>query len=346
MANIYDVAKAAGVSIATVSAVINGTAYVSPKLRRRVQAAIRRLNYQPNLLARNLARNESHTIGMIVPNVANPFFPDLVRGADDVAQEHGYCLLLTNSDDDPQKEEQYLEFFLAKRVDGILLTKAPGKLPEGILRRLEATRTPIVQLMRSITGFKSDTVVADDYGAAYESVSHLLRLGYRRIAMMTGVRGVSTTRRRLAGYRQALKEWGLDVDRSLVTNGDYRIDGGYEAGIDLLKLKPEAVFVSNYLMTVGFMKALRQYQLRCPEDIGVVTCDDYPWLESFSPRLTTIDFLKYELGSEAARVLVRRIRERDRPFETIQLKNALCIRESCGYAHHQARSRRKLSRHL
>lgn len=337
MANIYDVAKEAGVSIATVSAVINESAYVSPKLKRRVEEAIRLLDYKPNLLARGLAKRESHTIGMIVTDVANPFFPEVVRGAQDAAQEKGYTLLLASSDDDPDKERQYLDLFLAKRVDGIILTKAPGRLPEAIKAGLEATETPLVQLIRTIPGFKTDVVVADDTGAAFEAASHLLRLGYRRIGMVTGVRGASTTRRRLAGYRKALQEWGIDFDRSLVVAGDYRVDSGYTAGLDLLRARPDAAFVSNYLMAVGFMKALEQYQMRCPEDLGVVTCDDYPWMDSFSPRLTTIEFRKYELGATAARVLIDRIMDRERPIETLQLRNVMCIRESCGHQYSKGR---------
>ncbi len=329
MANIYDVAKAAGVSIATVSAVINGTSYVSPKLEKRVRAAIRNLNYQPNLLARSLAKKQSHTLGMIVPDIANPFFPDVIRGAEDKAQEFGYSLLVASSDNDPLKEQNYLSLFLAKRVDGIVLTKAPGKLPEEFSR---PEAPPVVQLMRTISGFRSDTVVTDDWGAAYESVTHLLRLGYQRVGLITGARGASTTRRRLAGYRQALSDWDLKLDKALVVSGDYRVESGYLAGLELLKRRPDAAFVFNYLMTVGFMRALAQYQVRCPDEIGIVTCDDYPWLDFFSPRLTTIDFPKYQLGSEATRLVIERIANRERPVETVCLKNAMCIRDSCGNA--------------
>ncbi|MFQ5737775.1 MAG: LacI family DNA-binding transcriptional regulator [Acidobacteriota bacterium] len=331
MANIYDVAKEAGVSIATVSAVINESSWVSPRTKKRVEAAVRKLGYQPNLLARSLAKKQSHMIATIVPDISNPFFPDVIRGAEDMAHEHNYSLVVASSDNDPRRERLYLDLFLAKQVDGILLTKAPGKLSEELRARASAFQPPMVQLMRSINGFKSDTVMADDWGAAYESVTHLLRLGYRRIGLITGAKGVSTTRRRLAGYRQALKDWGIEFEPRLVAGGDYRVQSGYLAGLDLLKQDPEAVFVSNYLMTVGLMRALDQYQLRCPRDVGIVTCDDYAWLDSFSPRLTTIDFPKYRLGSEAARLLIERLNHPDRPLQTLKLKNSLNIRESCGY---------------
>lgn len=331
MANIYDVAKQARVSVATVSAVVNDSAYVSPQLKARVSAAIRKLGYQPNLLARSLAKQRSHMLGMIVPDIANPFWPDVVRGAEDHAHASGYTLLLANTDDDPKKEELYLNLFMAKRVDGILISKAPGRLAPDAVERLAVTRTPLVQLTRVSPELHTDAVLMDDRNAAYESVAHLLRLGYRRVAMIGGLHGVTPSQRRLQGYRQALKDFKRTFSSTLYYEGDYRPHSGYEAGLALLKRKPDAVFISNYQMAVGFMKALRQYQLRCPQDVAIVTCDDHPWMESFQPRLTTVDFPKYRIGAEAARVLLERIADRDRPYQSLQLKSSLIIRESCGY---------------
>jgi LacI family transcriptional regulator len=331
MANIYDVAKHARVSVATVSAVVNDSAYVSPLLKARVTAAIRKLGYQPNLLARSLAKQRSHMLGMIVPDIANPFWPDVVRGAEDHAHAAGYTLLLANTDDDPAKEALYLNLFMAKRVDGILISKAPGRLSPELVERLAASRTPLVQVTRISQDIGADAVLMDDRDAAYESVAHLLRLGYRRIAMIGGLHGVTPSQRRLQGYKQALKDFKRPFVRTLFYEGDYRPHSGYEAGLALLKRKPDAVFISNYQMAVGFMKAMRQYQLRCPQDIAVITCDDHPWMDSFQPRLTTIDFPKYRIGSEAARVVLERIGNRDRPLQSLQLKSTLTIRESCGY---------------
>jgi LacI family transcriptional regulator len=172
----------------------------------------------------------------------------------------------------------------------------------------------------------------DDRGAAYEGVRHLHRLGYRRIGFIGGLRGASTSRRRLDGYRAALRAAGLRVEPSLVADGDFRVESGYRAGLELLKHRPDAVFIGNYLMTVGFMEALRQYRLRCPEDVAIVTCDDHPWLDAFSPRLTTIDLPKRELGSAAAQLLVSRIARRRGKPRIVQLTNALRVRESCGCA--------------
>jgi len=330
LANIYSVAKMAHVSVATVSAVVNETAYVSPQLKARVQAAIAKLDYHPNLMARSLAMRKSHMLGMVVPNIANPFWPGVVRGAEDRALESGYTLVLSNSDDEPKREELYLRLFLAKRVDGIILSKAPGKPSRELLARIEAAHIPIVQLMRLSLGNDYDSVLLDDRNAAYEAVSHLLRLGYQRIGMVNGLAGVTTTRQRVSGYRQALKDWGRPFDAPLLVNGDFRVKSGYEAGIDLLKTGLEAVFIANYQMAVGFMNAVRQYRLRCPQDIAIVTCDDHPWVDAFQPRLTTINFPKRELGREAARVLIDRLADRKRPLEAIEMRSSLTIRDSCG----------------
>lgn len=336
MPNIYDVARDARVSVATVSAVVNESAYVSPHLKARVTAAIRRLGYQPNLLARSLAKQHSHMLGMIVPDIANPFWPDVVRGAENVAQASGYTLLVASSDDDGRKEEVYLRLLLAKRVDGVLLTKAPGALSDSMRQLLTRSRTPVVLVSRLVREITADAVLMDDQEAAYESVSHLLRLGYRRVAMIGGLHGVTPSERRILGYKAALKAFKRPFDRALVYEGDFRPPSGYDAGIALLKRRPDAVFIANYQMTVGFMKALQQYQLQCPQDVAIVTCDDHPWMDVFQPRLTTVNFPKHDIGTEAARVLITRIEDRDRPVGTYPLKSSLTIRESCG---HQLRGR-------
>src|SRR5206468_4448023 len=161
---------------------------------------------------------------------------------------------------------------------------------------------------------------------------HLLRLGYRRIGFIGGLPGASTSRRRLEGYRAALRAGRLRFDPALVVDGDFRVESGYRAGLELLKSRPEAVFIGNYLMTVGFIAALRQYRMRCPDEVAVVTCDDHPWLDAFSPRLTTIDLPKRELGAAAARLLVDRLARRGGRPRIVTLKNALRVRESCGCA--------------
>jgi LacI family transcriptional regulator len=332
MPNIYDVAKRARVSVATVSAVLNESAFVSDGLQARVHAAVAALGYHPNLLARSMAKQRTQTLGMIVPDIANPFFPEVVRGAEDTAHGAGYTLIIASSDNDPRKEEVYLRLFLAKRVDGVILTKAPGRLSPELQDAFAKAGVPIVLLARTAAGVSTDTVELDDRGAAYEGVTHLLRLGYRRVGFIGGLRGASTSRRRLDGYKAALRDAKIRVDPALAVDGDFRVESGYRAGLDLLKARPGAVFIANYLMTVGFMEALRQYRLRCPEDVALVTCDDYPWMDSFAPRLTTIDLPKRELGAAAAQLLVERIAKKSGRPRIVKLKNAMRVRESCGCA--------------
>ena len=196
------------------------------------------------------------------------------------------------------------------------------------------TRTPVVQLMRASAACAGDKVVVDEEGGSYEGVAHLLRLGYRRIAMINGVSHVSTSKNRLKGYRAALKDAGVPFDAALMAEGEFRVDPGYDAGIKLLKQKPDAFFIANYLMAVGFMRALRQYQLRCPEDIAVVTCDDHPWLDSFHPRLTTVDLPKYEVGKAGARALIERVdpgtAKPPQRGRVITLTTTMRLRDSCG----------------
>ena len=174
-------------------------------------------------------------------------------------------------------------------------------------------------------------VARDDRDAAYEAVTHLVRLGYKRIGIINGLASVSSTRQRRAGYKKALKDGGRSFVPALAVHGDFRVESGYRGGLDILKHKPDAVFITNYLMAVGFMRALRQYQLRCPEDVAIVTCDDHPWLDSFGVGLTTVNFPKYELGCESCRVLIDRLAQPGRPLQAVELKSGLTIRESCGF---------------
>jgi LacI family transcriptional regulator, galactose operon repressor len=332
--SIYDVAREARVSVFTVSAVINKTGRVSATLGRRVEAAVVKLNYRPNLLARSLAKQQTHTLGMVVTDIANPFFPAIVRGAEDTAQKAGYSVLLCNSDDKADKEAVYLELLLSKRVDGIILNKTPAALSIAQRRMLAEAKVPIVLLMRTCPGLKTDIVQTDDRHGAIDAISHLARIGHKRIAFVSGPLHVSNARARRQGYRKALEANGLQYLPELTFEGDYRIESGHRAGLALLPYRPDAVFVTNYLMTVGFMSAADEIGMRCPEDFALVSFDDYPWLGCFRPRLTTIELPKYELGDTAVRLLLERIQgKRDHPV-TVNLLTQLRVRESCGFMLH------------
>lgn len=332
MPNIYDVARAAGVSVFTVSAVVNRTGQVSETLRRRVEAAVQKLKYRPNLLARRLATRQTRTIGVVVPDIANPFFPLVVRGAEDAVQRSGFSLLLCNSDDQHEKEQGYLELLIAQRVDGILLTKTPTPLSPQMRQLIRDTHTPVALMMRTIRGFPADAVITDDVCGAYEAVSHLARIGHRRIALVGGPAGVSNAQTRFRGYRKGLADNGLRFDPTLVVEGDYRIESGYRGGVKLLPRRPDAILVTNYLMTVGLMQAADEMRLHCPRDFGLASFDDYPWLGSFHPRLTTVELPKYELGATAAEMLLQRIEKKGGRPILRKLAPQLRVRESCGFS--------------
>jgi LacI family transcriptional regulator len=330
-ASIYDVARESGVSVFTVSAVVNNKSHVGNKLRERVEIAIRKLNYRPNLLARSLAKQKTHTIGMIVPDIANPFFPMVVRGAEDAAQKRGYNLLLCNSDDTQVREESALELLLSKRVDGILLTKAVGEISPSLKQMTQETQIPIVLVMRTYPKLSKDAIVTDDYEGAYEAVRHLARAGRKRIGLIGGPMKVSNGKARWEGFRDALKDSNLTFDPELVVEGDYRIESGYRGGHLLLSHRPDGVYVANYLMTVGLLKAAEEMGLRCPDDFGLVSFDDYPWLGIFQPKLTTVELPKYQLGFEAAELLLDRIAGKGGPAVLRKLSPELRVRESCGF---------------
>jgi LacI family transcriptional regulator len=331
-ASIYDVAREAQVSVFTVSAVINNKKHVGKKLRERVEAAIGKLNYRPNLIARSLAKQRTHTIGMIVPDIANPFFPMVVRGAEDAAQKQGYNLLLCNSDDTLAKEESAVELLLSKRVDGILLTKAAEEFSPSLMQMIREVNIPFVLVMRTYPKLTKDAVITDDYQGAYAAVAHLARSGRRRIGLIGGPLKVSNAIARWEGFRDALKAGHLPYNKELIVEGDYRIDSGFRAGHAVLSHRPDGIYVANHLMTIGLLKAAEEMGLRCPEDFGLVSFDDYPWLGVFRPRLTTVELPKHQLGSEAAELLIRRISGDQSAPGIRKLQPELRIRESCGFA--------------
>jgi len=281
-----------------------------------------------------LAKQQTHTLGMVVTDIANPFFPAIVRAAEDAAQKAGYSMLLCNSDDKEDKEGLYLELLLSKRIDGIILNKTPGQLSAFQHKMLADAKVPIVLLMRTCPGLKTDIVQTDDRQGAIDAVSHLARIGHKKIGLVSGPLNVSNARARRQGYMKALEASGLEHIPDLQFEGDYRISSGYRAGLALLPRRPDAVLVTNYLMTVGFKSAADEIGLRCPEDFALVSFDDYPWLGCFRPRLTTIELPKYELGSTAVRLLLERIQGKRSRAITVNLPPQLRVRESCGFMLH------------
>jgi LacI family transcriptional regulator len=335
MATVHDVARRAGVSTSTVSHVVNNTRFVSDELRERVMAAMRELDYTPNAAARMLTLKRSHTIGLIVSDIRNPFFASVARGVEDVAQEQGYTLVLCNSDESADRETACLNALETRAVDGVLLASA-GVADEHLARLVQAG-FPIVLVDRDLPGLGAPAVLLNNEGAAYSAVWHLITRGHTRIAMLSGRAAISTTIERVAGYRRALNEAGIEVDDRLVVSGASTSEGGAIAANAVLDLDPSnppsAIFSGNNLMSIGALQTIVNRGLLVPEDVALVGFDDFPfpWSDAFRPHLTTVAQPTYELGRRAAELLVQRLKgASSTSVARVVLDGKLVVRESSG----------------
>jgi LacI family transcriptional regulator len=299
MANIQEVARRAGVSISTVSRVLNGTARVSNMVKERVLAAMEELEYRPSRAARSLRANHSMIIGLLISDIQNLFFMELIKGIEDVAWRNGYNLLLCNSDENPQREREYLEVLYDERVAGLII--APTREQLGNLERFRERNIPVVAVDRRIKSKHIDAVLVDNVQGAREAVTHLITNGYRRIGAIVGPKAIATGYERLAGYRQALEEAGIAYDPVLEKFGTFKEESGRQAANELLTVNPrvDALFVGNNMMTMGALDALHQHGLRVPDDVALVGYDAMPWAALGSISLTTVTQPVYELGSTA-----------------------------------------------
>lgn len=309
MANIQDVAKHAGVSIATVSRVLNGSARVSAGIKKRVEDAMEALSYEPNPAARSLRRNRSRIIGLLISDIQNPFFMGLIRGVEDQALRHEYSLILCNSSESPQREQQYLDVLYAERVAGVIVVPTREHLGEETRKRFCERGIPIVAVDRRLKDKNIDAVLVDNLRGAREAVAHLVANGYRRVGVITGPQRVTTGRERLEGYRLALQDAGIPFDPALERHGPFNAETGRTLAEELLGLEPpiDALFVGNNLMTLGAMGAIRERNLRLPADLALVGYDDIQWAEVGPVSLTTVIQPVYELGSTAALRLFQRL---------------------------------------
>lgn len=325
-----DVAKKAGVSVATVSYVINNTKNVLPETRERVVKALTELNYHPNAIAKSLRQKMTNTIGVIISDTSNPFFTSMVRGIDDVVTKLGYQLILCSSDEKPEKERKYLELLSQKQVDGVILAPTGGNVP--YINDLLHRELPIVFVDRWLEGVKALSVVVDNEEASFQATQHLISLGHERIGIIVGLKELSSTKERLRGYEAALKANGIPVDPQLIKAGYSNTLEGYKAALEFSTIspRPTALFGTNNLMTIGLMQAIQNSHVRCPEEIAVVGFDDFDWATAFRPFLTTVSQPTYELGKTAAEMLIKS-REEELKVNRVILECQLMIRESCGY---------------
>lgn len=304
MATISDVAARAGVSTATVSRALNGKSTVDPALAAKVRAAAVELGYHPNGLARNLRRQETAVLALIISDVENPFFTAIARGVEDIAQTAGYSVVLCNSDENAEKERRYIDVALQERVAGVVLSPTGTSTNVDILRD---RGTPVVAVDRPLVEVPGDQVLVDTRRAAREATEHLLEAGYRRVGCLTGPSGVRTADDRLAGYRDALRASGPVTE--LVRRSEFRSAPARKAMRELLDEAepPDALLVANSTMAIGVLEELAARGLRPGRDIGVVAFDDAPWTRLVDPPLTVVTQPAYEIGTLAAKLLLARI---------------------------------------
>ncbi len=326
---IREVARRAGVSAATVSRVINANPRVSEDTREKVYSAIRRLGYVPNAMARGLPLGKTHTIGLIVPEIADGFFSQLIRGADEAAVKSGFHLLVSTFHSHRNDEEVSFRLMSEGRVDGLVLMDPT--LSEDFLTESHRSRFPIVVLCKKVKYTNCRYIVIDDVKGAYQAVVHLIRHGYKRIATIRGPEDNYDASQRLTGYKTALKDYNIPLKDEYIVDGNFRWEGGESAMHTLLDLSdpPDAVFAANDSMAIGAMEVVKKRGLSVPQDVAIIGFDDIELARLVTPPLTTVHLPVYELGAMAINMLIGMLKKEDLSLRNT-LNTGLVVRKSCG----------------
>ncbi|MER6606071.1 LacI family DNA-binding transcriptional regulator [Streptomyces sp. NPDC000927] len=328
MASIKDVAAEAGVSVATVSRVLNSHPSVSPDARTRVLAAVETLGYRPNAVARSLRTDQTHTLGLVISDVLNPYFTELTRFVEEEARSFGYSVIIGNADERPDLQEHHIRTLLDRRIDGLLVSPADGSSP--FVPGAAASGTPMVFVDRWIRGVDVPVVRTDGRAAIRDLVAHLHRLGHRRLAIIAGPAATTTSDERVEAFREAMREHGLALPGSYIGQGDFQVASGRRVTERFLALPepPEVVFAADNLMALGALDAIRARGLRVPQDIGLAAFDDIPWFLHTDPPITAIAQPTGELGRAAVHTLVDIVEGRSP--QSVTLPARLVVRSSCG----------------
>jgi len=330
MVKMSEVAKLAKVSTSTVSRVLSNAPYIAEETRQRVLEAVKSLNYKPNRLASNFRKRSSKTVVVVLPDITNVFFSKIIQGLQTVAKESDYHVLLGDTGNNLQLEKEFIELVKERLVDGLILTTA--RIPkEEILAASQIM--PVVLACEYIDGYDVPTVCIDNIIAARQATEHLINLGHKKIAFITGPLGIILSKDRLDGYRQALLLNEIFIDESLIQEGDFTVKSGYDITMKFLAVEspPTAIFASNDEMAVGAIKAIKQKGFRVPEDIAIVGFDDIPLCNIVEPELTTIAQPRYDIGCQAMEMLLKIIKGDSLERRQIVLPHKLEIRDSCGY---------------
>lgn len=326
---IKDIARRAGVSVATVSYVVNHNRYVSPELTGRVLHAIEELGYSPNAIARSLRQKNTRMIGLIVPDSSNPFFAEIAKGVEDAGYDKGYSVILCNSNAQTERELVYLDLLRSKRVDGIIFIATSMHIEH--IRGFARSGIPVVIFYRDIPDLDIDTFRIDNFQAGYIATRHLIQLGHREIACIQPASALTPSGQRVDGYKKAMEESGLAWDEVLMPRGDNRVSGGKDAAMALAQSGRSfsAIFSTNDAMAIGAMRVLRNLGYRIPQSVSIVGIDDILLASFTEPPLTTVAQPKYEAGCQAVDFLIQRIEGGyDQGPRNIQLEIKLIERES------------------
>ncbi|SDZ20689.1 LacI family DNA-binding transcriptional regulator [Tindallia californiensis] len=333
MANIKEVAKKAGVSVATISRVLNHPETVAPARKAHVEKIMKEMNYKPNAFARGLNLNRSRTIGLLIPGLTNPLYPEIAEGVEKVAREKGYSVFLCNTEGSLEKETEHVSLLMEKRVDGLILVAS--ELSDKKLLKMKQDKIQMVHLGRNRSGLGIPTVYTDYKMGGYIATKHLLDIGYRRIAMIQGKKDHPVDDEKIEGYKNALKEYGVTPNLDLILIGGEDITGGSIATNKLLSKEemPQAIFAGNDLMAIGAMEALKRKGISIPHKVAVMGFDDIKPTAYVEPKLTTVSQPVHKMGLMAARLLFENLQDGRKTEEAqpeIYLQPKLKIRRSCG----------------
>lgn len=331
MANLKDVAKLAGVSTATVSRVINGSEKVSSDTKRKILKAIKTLDFKPSRVAQRLRYKDGKRklIGLIVPDIQNPFYVDVVRGVEDVTYANNFAILICNFAQNAEREKLYIELMQIESVDGLIVAPVDENDPKVI--NLIKSGLPVVCIDRGITSEPVDIVVVDNEQGAFNAVDYLISKGHKRIAHIAGLPNIPTSIQRLNGYKAALKKARIKFDENLVRFGDSKHVSGKNFTEELLNIPepPTAFFTGNNLITLGALETIHSRGLKIPEEIAIIGFDDMPWSISLNPPLTAVSQPGYDIGRSSAEMLFQRIYDPNRSTVKLELKTKLIKRNSC-----------------
>ncbi len=328
-ATIHDVAKMANVSMSTVSHVINGTRPVNEDTAARVREAIEKTGYIPNFVAKSLKQSSTHTIGVVITDIRNQFFVDVIHAIDEEARSEGYQVFISETEEDCQREFKTIKALCERRVDGIIYAPTIG-MEEQTIEYLKRVKIPVIMIDRVI-GRDFDWVGVESKESTKEMVNYLIGLGHEKIGLLAGFRGINTTEERISGYQEAMKENSLKVRKEWLISGNYRNEPMTEKVVQVMQGEhaPTALIAANNRMIYNAMDGLQRLNLRVPQDVSLIAFGYSEWAQYFDPKLTALKEPCWEMGKQAYELLKHRIQDYERPIQQIRLMPKFEIRESC-----------------